>query len=55
MADQKSVATKVRGLYDKGASINWLKNRFHLSQSEVEDICPEEKESHPHPEGIGGY
>jgi len=44
----------IRTRYEKGAPLSYLKRRYHLSASEMEDIAPEEREINL-PQGPGGY
>lgn len=45
-----------REAYERGMSVRRLKARFHLSDSELEDIAPEEfPKDDARPEGPGGY
>ena len=43
--------------YDRGASLRYLKRHFHMSNSEISDLIPDEdKEIKHEPEGaVGGY
>lgn len=57
---RQSVATEympdARAAYEAGMPVSVMRRRFKMSQSEIEDCCPEERETVPQPEGeIGGY
>lgn len=54
--DPSVVFPAARKAYLEGASLRHIKRKFHLTDSEVDDVAPEEVvEEHSHPEGIGGY
>lgn len=45
-----------REAYDRGVPLRAIKRRFHMSESEMEDLAPEEFEAEPSSENpIGGY
>ncbi len=45
-----------REMYERGVPLRVLRKRFHMSESELQDMAPEEFETHPEPENdIGGY
>lgn len=47
---------QARELYERGAPLPYLRRRFHLSDSELEDVAPEEFDETFEPESdIGGY
>jgi len=46
----------IRELYDMGASVAYIKRKYALSRSELQDILPDAFKPHPTPESdIGGY
>jgi len=47
---------EIRDLYEQGASVVYLKRKYHLSNSELQEIAPDAFEEFPQPENsIGGY
>lgn len=52
-----SPAISPRRAYERGASLQWLRRRYGLTDGELRDLCPEEFiEDHPAPEGeTSGY
>lgn len=47
---------QARELYECGAPLKCLRRRFHLSESELRDVAPEEfDETHEPESDIGGY
>ncbi len=45
-----------REAYDRGVSLRRIKHRYHMSDSELQDMAPEEFEVEFKPENIiGGY
>lgn len=46
----------IQELYDMGASARYLRRKYTLSRSELQDILPDADLPHPTPENdIGGY
>ncbi len=47
---------QVRELYEQGAPVKYLRRKYHLSESELQDMAPEEFDETFEPESdIGGY
>ncbi len=44
-----------REAYERGASVEALKKWFHLSDSEAQDVAPEEFEDETERNGMSGY
>lgn len=46
-----------REAYDRGMPLRHIKRKFHMSNSEIEDMAPEEREQETHkPDSmVGGY
>ena len=43
--------------YENGMPVRTMRRRYHMSDSEVRDTCPEEFDDEPvaEPDGLGGY
>lgn len=56
-AGNRQFMPDARKAYEHGASMRTLRLRFHMSESELEDCCPEEFEDvAPEPDNaVGGY
>ncbi len=55
MADTPERRITAREAYERGASVEALKKWFHLSDSEAQDIAPEEFEDDPESNSVSGY
>ena len=56
MVIERAPFADARRAYLDGVSLERLRRRFHLSESELQDVAPEEFVEEPQPEGnIGGY
>ncbi len=56
MGATRSVDTRSpREAYEQGMPLHVLRRRFHLSDSEAQDVAPEEFGDQVGPEGVGGY
>ena len=50
-----SRATDARHAYDHGMPLHIVKRRFHLSDSEVEEMAPEEFDDDAQADAVSGY
>ncbi len=55
-----TTATSSRGIrprqaYEDGMPLSVMRRRFHLSESEAQDIAPEEFEDEPERNSVSGY
>ena len=50
-----SLFSEARQAYEQGMPLHVLRRRFHLSDSEAQDVAPEEFGDEARPEGVGGY
>ena len=53
--DPSLVFPEARAAYEDGASLRYLRRKFDLSATELQDVAPEEFTDQPKPEGPGGY
>lgn len=52
---QLHILTKAREAYEDGMSLHVLRRRFHLSDSEAQDVAPEEFEHVEQAGSVSGY
>ena len=50
-----SAATEARQAYENGMPLHVLRRRFHLSDSEAQDVAPEEFEHDEQADSVSGY
>ncbi len=50
-----SQATDARHAYENGMPLHIVKRRFHLSESEAEEMAPEEYATDEQADSVGGY
>ncbi len=53
-----TLAEKVQAAIDQGAPLDWLRQRFHLSESELSDYCADIMDDgfdEPTPDSSSGY
>jgi hypothetical protein len=55
MPDRHSPATDARHAYEHGMPLHIIKRRFHLSDSEAQDVVPEEFEQDEQADSVSGY
>lgn len=51
----RSRATDPRQAYEDGMPLHVVRRRFHLSDSEAQDIAPEEFQDEPERNKVSGY